>query len=302
MNIVTPKVFLVADSKFTAPLEYLESLGCLDFTHQFDPEDDQANLSMFGGKLCYKAFKPGINPNVTQVRTDLYDYIKNIHKVGHGSVIEHGCATFLFQHVSRVYTHELVRHRVGTAFSQESLRFVRLSDLDIWKPHIFKSNPRADEIFNAAVKYLEMVQKELAQEFDLDNPELNFNRKKFITSHMRRLAPIGLATSILVTMNMRALRHLIQQRTSRHAEEEIRLVFNQVALICKDSYPAMFQDFYYEDIEGYGQWRSPFASMPYDQEKLDEKDKHIKKLEQQIIDLQQEVEDIHITDTELDEK
>lgn len=51
-----------------------------------------------------------------------------------GSVIEHHVTNWIFADVSRVFTHELVRHRVGTAFSQESLRYVRLNDLGLWLP------------------------------------------------------------------------------------------------------------------------------------------------------------------------
>ena len=39
-----------------------------------------------------------------------------------------------FRNVSRVFTHELVRHRAGSAFSQESLRYVRLTDIGFRVP------------------------------------------------------------------------------------------------------------------------------------------------------------------------
>ena len=44
---------------------------------------------------------------------------------GHGSVFEHAYVNFIVTDCSRVFTHELVRHRVGTAFSQTSGHYVR---------------------------------------------------------------------------------------------------------------------------------------------------------------------------------
>ena len=67
---------------------------------------------------------------------------------------------------------------------------------------------------------------------------------------MRRLAPLGLATSIGWSANMRALRHVIEMRTEPTAEEEIRLVFGQVAEICQERYSNLFADFEIEIVAG----------------------------------------------------
>ena len=47
----------------------------------------------------------------------------------------------MLHNVSRVATHELVRHRAGVAVSQESLRFVRLDDLPFWFPEWARRTP-----------------------------------------------------------------------------------------------------------------------------------------------------------------
>ena len=67
--------------------------------------------------------------------------------------------------------------------------------------------------------------------------------KKEKTSFMRRFAPDGVATSIMWTANARALRHVIEARTAPGAEEEIRLVFAEVARIMQREAPALFGDF-----------------------------------------------------------
>ena len=74
--------------------------------------------------------------------------------------------------------------------------------------------------------------------------------KKALTSIMRRLAPIGLATTILMTGNHRVWRHLISMRTSRHAEEEIRMVFNKVYEQQLACYPNIYQDAKTEMVDG----------------------------------------------------
>ncbi|MCF8096069.1 MAG: FAD-dependent thymidylate synthase, partial [Desulfobacteraceae bacterium] len=63
-------------------------------------------------------------------------------------------------------------------------------------------------------------------------------------SMFRRLAPVGIGTTIMVTGNLRAWRHIISMRTSVHAEEEIRLVGDRIAEICKKEFPNVFQDMY----------------------------------------------------------
>ncbi|MGH2903148.1 MAG: FAD-dependent thymidylate synthase, partial [Solirubrobacteraceae bacterium] len=84
-------------------------------------------LVEFGGRACYRSWEPGLNPNVSRVRTDQREYFANILRSAHGSVLEHANYSFVIRNCSRVFTHELVRHRAGSAFSQESLRYVRLT-------------------------------------------------------------------------------------------------------------------------------------------------------------------------------
>src|SRR5213082_340016 len=62
------------------------------------------------------------------------DYLDNIKKQGHGSVLEHANYTLLLEGVSRSLTHELVRHRAGFAYSQLSQRYVDESDANFVVP------------------------------------------------------------------------------------------------------------------------------------------------------------------------
>src|SRR3990172_4075932 len=134
MRSVEPKVFLVGETQTVEDglREYLVHIGVPDWGT--DAPTDSEELIEVMGRLCYRSFEPGMNPNVTKVREGSEAYLGNILQVKHGSVLEHPTLQFIFADVSRVFTHELVRHRVGVAISQESLRFVRLTDIPFWFP------------------------------------------------------------------------------------------------------------------------------------------------------------------------
>lgn len=298
MREVEPSVRLIAKPELDwgEIKSYLDEVGGMEWYDRItvsQPTDPGAEIVEFAGRLCYRSWAPGLNANVSKVRTDSADYLENVLKSGHGSVIEHANFTFLFHNVSRVFTHEVVRHRAGCAYSQESMRFVRLTDIPFWFPEWCKG----DETFmERAVKLLadmEDFQTWMADHFGLDAmkqcgdcrgegevndppdialptdfmprvvcpkcngtgqvPAIPFSQKKAKTSFMRRFAPDGVATGIVMTANVRALRHIISMRTDPAAEEEIRLVFGEVARIMVSECPLLFQDF----SEREGGWWCP---------------------------------------------
>lgn len=137
-------------------------------------------------------------------------------------------------------THELVRHRAGSAFSQESLRFVRLQELPFRIPESME--PLRPQMLSI-LETLEQFQIEAAEHFGLDEPGKPFHEKKEITSALRRLAPEGVSTVIFWTANVRTLRHVIQMRTDPSAEEELRIVFDRIGKIMQEEAPLLFADF-----------------------------------------------------------
>jgi len=192
------------------------------------------------GRACYRSWEPGLNPNVSRVRSDQAEYFLNLMRSGHGSVLEHANYSFVLYDISRIATHEIVRHRAGSAFSQESLRFVRLQDLPFRIPESMESmRPRILEL----LEDMEHFQIEAAEHFELDKEGKPFHEKKEITSAMRRLAPEGVSTVLFWTANVRTLRHVIQMRTDPGAEEELRIIFDKVGRIMVEEAPLLFGDF-----------------------------------------------------------
>lgn len=286
MKEVSPKVRLVArpELDWEAMADWLVEIGGEGWIENFDP-DELPNpgeaLIEFAGRSCYRSFVEGINPNVTRVRKDRESYFENILKSGHGSVLEHANYSFLFTNISRVATHEIVRHRAGTAMSQESMRFVRLDDLPFWTPDWAKEDEELHHRNQSVLSVLESHQDWMAKHFRLDEQPTDcpscegrgyhvrhtsernqdeyhedcgkcgatgkvggvpFAEKKHKTSFMRRFAPDGVATMMLWTGNIRAIRHVITMRTDTAAEEEIRIIFDQVARIMKREVPLLMQD------------------------------------------------------------
>ncbi|HEX3957125.1 MAG TPA: FAD-dependent thymidylate synthase [Trebonia sp.] len=257
MKPVEPEVFLVArpDIDYDGVAAYLSQVGGERWLERLDRDQldgdqdrhDAENLVEFAGKMCYRSWEPGLNPNVRRVRDDHARYLENILRSGHGSVLEHASFTFVLHNVSRVMTHEVVRHRPGTAVSQESLRFVRLDEIPFWFPDWAQEDPELMERATALLQEMEAFQGWMSGHFKLDDDGVPFHEKKHKTSFMRRFAPDGVATGIVWTANIRTLRHVIEMRTDPGAEEEIRLVFGKIGEIMRAEAPALFGDYQVAD-------------------------------------------------------
>jgi len=209
------------------------------------------------GRMCYQSFELGLNPNVTRIRQDSRQYFENLLRKGDGSVTEHATVSFAILNISRVATHELVRHRVGVGISQESLRYVRIRELKFWLPDELTDHQKL--IMQSAVEDSEKKYRELDQTIPWDT--LPMDQKKRLTSAMRRILPDGLATNLVWTANHRTLRWVIEMRTDSAAEVEIRMVFDQIAQICKRDYPYLYQDFERTVLpDGTGCWKPSLRS------------------------------------------
>lgn len=263
MKSIEPEVFLVSRPQldYAEVAGYLREVGGESWLERLDRGEldtelnDPQNLAEFAGRLCYRSWEPGLNPNVVRVRTDQAAYLENILRSMHGSVLEHVSFGFVLHNVSRVLTHELVRHRPGVAISQESLRFVRLQDIPFWFPEWAKEDPELMKRATALLEQMEEFQGWMAGHFGLDDEGVPFGEKKHKTSFMRRFAPEGLATGLLWTANVRTLRHTLEARTAPGAEEEIRLLFGRIGETLLREAPALFGDYTVEDGAWIPRWR-----------------------------------------------
>ena len=257
-----PKVFLVGCTQpdYSGMRAYLKQLG--GNAESFLDNDELESLpgtlvaTSFASKLCYLSFAPGVNENVSKVR-DIEANVANCIQVGHGSVLGHTVLNFVFANVSRAFTHELVRHEVGTKYqdgapvpqddlpetvagiheySQQSGRYVSVANPKLVLDPVLAEY--ADEI-EAASRPIRELQEKIRRE--KITPDAGFGVKKEVTNAVRYLSPVGGANDIMFTVNARALRHILAMRTSESAAWEIRKVFHDVYHIVKDKLPWILQ-------------------------------------------------------------
>lgn len=269
MDRVVPQVYLIAEPSINLKgiKEYLwdtqqekfmnNNLDDLD--NPWPEYKDPEILTSFAAKVCYKSLVQGMNDNISRTR-NIANNLGAIINSAHGSVLEHCNFTFMLTNVSRVLTHELIRHRAGTAFSQTSGRYVR-EDFKFVECPILSSIFEDEQELDESLSRLKEVYEETVNRVPWD--DLDFDRRKAITSALRRLLPNGLANEIVLTINIRALRHTIQLRTSRHAEFEIRFVFDRIYHIMKEEYPRFFFDAIEEQVDGLTEVRG-MRTQPYE--------------------------------------
>jgi len=239
MKIIrSPKVYLVGRQTVDKDqiASFLEDHEVSQWTT--DTQVPAEALAEIAGRVCYMSFvspRPGGN----------HAYLENIKQVKHGSVLEHGVWNFIITGVSRSFTHELVRHRAGFAYSQLSQRYVDESVADFIEPDCIADDPELHEIWRSAVQqakeaYIKLVGG-LQRKFE--SVEDKTLRRKLARQAARSVLPNATETKIFVTANARALRHFIELRCNEHADTEIRAVAAQMLDILSAEAPNVFCDY-----------------------------------------------------------
>ena len=199
---------------------------------------DGERLSEFAGRLCYMSQR---NPASRSTR----EYIENIKRQGHGSVLEHATYSLLLEGVSRSLTHELVRHRAGFAYSQLSQRYVDESEASFVVPPAIIGDERLEtawrEQIESAQRSYVMLVEELMKRYAWVADKVH--RRKMAREGGRGVLPNSTETKIVVTANARAWRTMLELRSSEGAELEIRRAAVAVLRLLSREAPALFSDF-----------------------------------------------------------
>ena len=230
--IFEPSVKLIAHTVLITdeeiPTEDYDDTLCgmaLDFRQTSSDE-----LAEFAGRSCYQSFH---KPN--EKTRENKDYLANILRQGHESVLEHSSATFYIEGVSRAMTHELIRHR-HLSYSQLSQRFVDESESEIVCPPAIAESGLYGSLGYARVesvaRYRDLVN-------DLSNAGLP---RKQAREAARAVLPNMTETKIVVTGNMRAWRDFIKKRHTLAADAEIRKVAGLILEQLRQLAPNSFQD------------------------------------------------------------
>ena len=199
---------------------------------------DGERLAEFAGRLCYMSQH---NPAKRETR----EYLENIKKQGHGSVLEHANYTILLEGISRSLTHELVRHRAGFAYSQLSQRYVDESQASFVVPPAIVGDAKLEEAWRTQVEsaqttYVSLV-SELMERYAWVADKVH--RRKMAREAARAVLPNATETKIVVTGNARAWRTMLELRSSEGAEMEIRRMAIAALRLLQSEAPGFFSDF-----------------------------------------------------------
>ncbi len=154
--------------------------------------------------------------------------LSRIVGMGHHSVIEHAVFTFSVEGVSRALTHQLVRHRMAS-FSQQSQRYVSLTEPTYVTPHTIEGNPEAEKRFEETMDSIWKAYRDL-EEMGIPAEDARY------------LLPNGCTTNITITMNARELLHFFSLRCCNRAQWEIREMADRMLELCMEVSPVIFKD------------------------------------------------------------
>ena len=145
--------------------------------------------------------------------------VRKVMESGHGSTIEHVNFTFAISGVTRTLSHQLVRHRAGTAFDQQSQRYVSFKARDNYTvPDSIANGDLPDDL---AGQFRQAIDDNLALYGQLLQAEVPAEDARFIF-------PNAMQTNLIMTVNLRQLIHMSGLRLCTMAQWEIRQMFKQI--------------------------------------------------------------------------
>ena len=193
----------------------------LDYT----PEPER--VVAMAARLCYSA--AGAEELAERLSEEkVREMVRKMVKIGHGSTLEHASFTFGIEGVSRVLTHQLVRHRIAS-YSQQSQRYVMERAFEVITPPTVAADPRAQERFAALMATIQAAYNELV--------DLGVHQED-----ARYVLPNAAETKILVTMNARSLLHFFNLRCCYRAQWEIREMANLMLAEVQKVAPTLFKN------------------------------------------------------------
>jgi thymidylate synthase (FAD) len=238
--------------------------------HTPNPEEVVAQAA----KLCYSQVGvDGIMEKLTPEKIE--SFVDHLATIGHESPLEHVSFTFAIEGISRVTSHQAVRHRLAS-FSQQSQRYVRLDQFEYIIPPEIEKNEDAKKIFIETMERDQQAYEELVMLLVVDKIDKRYpgwtkdekyleeynkynsdktlvdifkehNKKEYnalekeAIEDARYVFPNACETKIVITMNARSLLHFFNVRCCRRAQWEIRQMADEMLKECKKVAPTLFK-------------------------------------------------------------
>lgn len=192
---------------------------------EYTPEPER--VVAMAARLCYSAI--GAEELAERLNEEkVREMVRKMVKLGHASTIEHVSFTFGIEGVSRVLTHQLVRHRIAS-YDQQSQRYVASHGFQYITPPTIAGNPAASEKFTALMEEIRRAYDALTE---LGVPK----------EDARYVLANAAETKILVTMNARSLLHFFNLRCCNRAQWEIRDMAYRMLAEVKRVAPTLFRN------------------------------------------------------------
>src|SRR5512136_1729572 len=192
---------------------------------QYTPEPERTVA--LAARLCYSpADIDELQEKISAA--DIRKFLEKIMSLGHQSVLEHASFTFGIDGISRVTTHQLVRHRIAS-FSQQSQRYVSHT-----------------KRFAAVIPPTIAERPEVLARFEAQMTALHHAYADMVAAGIpaedaRYILPNATETKILVTMNARELLHFFTLRCCERAQWEIREMALKMLGLVKEVAPIIFR-------------------------------------------------------------
>lgn len=174
------------------------------------------------GRTCYKS-EDRINEN------SYVAFIERLVRRGHEAMLEHGYATAHFR-IDRGVSHELVRHRLAS-YAQESTRYCNYKDKDIEFVRPSYLNESSYELWTNAMLTAEEAYNQMI-------------KNGCTPQQARAVLPNSLATTIVVTANLREWRTIFKLRCAKDAHPDMRYIMLRLLSDMYKLFPPVFEDIY----------------------------------------------------------
>lgn len=197
--------------------------------HTLSPEETVA----LGARLCYS--RATIDDLTQRVSAkDQSDFVQKIMGMGHESVLEHASFTFGVEGVSRVLLAQLTRHRLAS-FSVQSQRYVSYEN-----GFGYIVPPKIEALGDEAKAEFERQMQQMHEWYCAWQEKLGTGEGS--NEDARFVLPGACETRLMMTMNVRELRHFFSLRMCSRAQWEIRAMATEMHRLCMEVAPALFAD------------------------------------------------------------
>lgn len=161
-------------------------------------------------------------------REKQWKLVKQVLDSGHQSIAEHVTFTFAIEGISRACSHQLVRHRAGIVFSQQSQRYVEIKE-------------SKQELLGVLDRYNNAEMQEICDKYFVDfKDRINSDLIRVLCNYRdlidggcapedaRNVLPNATKTNLVMSINLRELIHVSNLRLCTRAQLEIRDLFKAI--------------------------------------------------------------------------